>query len=157
MFRIFRILLCLNAKGARFGDSFAVSMDGEFVLIIQDKQSKEAKEQALKKKKGEVRQMTLKEVRDEHDKCKVVTSHLFVVITDKTFDDVDELGGDEIVISLSNLCPLLGPLLSALRKYNHINTWQPAPSLMSVSKKRKVTGPPETRPERTKFRKRTRR
>jgi len=89
--------------------------------------------------------MSLQDVRAEHKKCNVKTSHLFVVITDKDFTEVKDLADNEIVLSYSDLDALMGKPLALLQKFNHhfnrqaLVTLPSSSSLSSGKRKKKWT------------------
>ena len=58
-------------------------------------------------------------VKEEHEKCNVKEDHLFVLITNERFDQVDDLSENEIVISHDLHNAWMGPLLAVLRLFNH--------------------------------------
>lgn len=109
----------INCKGAPFADMIIVPKGGAFVIFLQEKQRERAKEQL----RGEKTVPTLKAetVREEHAKCDVSTSHLFVLITDERFDAFDELKSNEVVLPCDQHGAVMGPLLALLRRFNHSN------------------------------------
>jgi hypothetical protein len=108
-----------NCRTATFGDMIIVPKAGTFALIFQEKQGERAKLQQIAG--ATVPTRCLDDVREEHEKCNVSTSHLFVFITDEDFADCNELQENEIVLSYSHHEAAWGPLLALLRKFNHSN------------------------------------
>jgi hypothetical protein len=107
----------LNSKGASFADMIIVSMGDAYSVFIQEKQKEVAKEQAHKRRK--VHKLSYQSVKEEHEKCNVSTSHLFVMITDEEFASNGGLSENEIVLSSEMHSAAIGPLLALLRKHNH--------------------------------------
>mmetsp|Transcript_21456 Transcript_21456/g.50931 ORF Transcript_21456/g.50931 Transcript_21456/m.50931 type:complete len:108 (+) Transcript_21456:153-476(+) len=71
----------LNAKSASFSDMVIISKEGTFVVHLQEKQAESSKEKNLNAKK--VPDVSLADVKNEHEKCNIGVGHLFVMITDK--------------------------------------------------------------------------
>jgi hypothetical protein len=109
----------VNCKGASFADLIIVPQGGEFVILLQEKQREVAKAKAIAGKA--VPSLKVANVRKEHSKCRVDTTHLFVMITDEQFNDFAYLEPNEIVLSHNEHVAVMGPLLALLRKFNHSN------------------------------------
>jgi hypothetical protein len=109
--------LMMNCRGAPFADMIMLVQGGEFVILLQEKQSETAKSQELADRT--VPTLSLESVQKEHAKCNVETPHLFVLITDEDFVDSPGLADNEIVLSHTEHCGAMGHLLALLRKFNH--------------------------------------
>jgi hypothetical protein len=103
----------VNCKGATFGDMIIVPQDADFVLIVQEKQGEIAKKQQYNDKTVPTRK--LQSVKEEHGKCRIQTSHLFIMFTDEDFTDQGSFADNEIVIPYSKHASVMGP------QFNHSN------------------------------------
>ena len=108
----------LNCSGAKFADMIIVCKGGKYVIFIQEKHGEGAKNRANNERK--IPTLSYKKVKAEHDKCKVKTPHLFVIITDEVFDSKEKLENNEIVLPSNMHSAAIGPLLALLRKHNHV-------------------------------------
>ena len=107
----------VNDRSATFANMMMISKGGKYAVFFQEKQRKVAKQQALKRRK--VPQMNYEKVKKEHEKCNVITPHLFVMITDEDFEDWTNLKENEIVLSPAMHGDAISPQLALLRKHNH--------------------------------------
>jgi len=113
----------VNAKGAPFADSMIVfkgkTADTCLLLLIQDKQSQRAKEQAAEERV--IPTHNYDGVKTEHEKCcpdgdcSKLPPHIFLYVTDAQFSDYHKLKENEVVIAADTLRDWMGPLLSVLR------------------------------------------
>jgi hypothetical protein len=110
--------LVKNARNAEFADMVLIGYNGT-IVFIQEKQREAAKGQQIDCLT--VPTLKIQGVRDEHKKCNVQNSHLFVLITDEQFTAYDSLTSNEIVISYKEHEAMMGALLALLRKFNHKN------------------------------------
>jgi hypothetical protein len=103
----------LNVDKAAFADYVISNTSGTFVVLVQEKQSEVAKQKYLSH--AVVEKQNIDSVIKEHEKCKISTNHLFVLITDREFSDHEKLKTNEIVISRKEQEAVFGPLLALLR------------------------------------------
>ncbi len=106
-----------NARSAEFSDSFIITKGGKFAIFIQDKLSELSQGKNVSGRT--VPALMLEAVRSEHEKCKVDTPHLFVVVTDHRFDEQNGLAPNEIVLSHDVHGKWMGPLWALMRLHNH--------------------------------------
>jgi hypothetical protein len=109
----------VNCREAPFADMIIVPKGGTFAIFLQEKQRERAKEKLLDGKT--IPTVKIESVQEEHEKCKVDTPHLFVLITDERFDAYDQLKANEIVLPYDQHSAMMGPLLALLRRFNHSN------------------------------------
>ena len=109
----------VNAQGAPFSDTLIIPKGADNVILIQEKQSELAKQKFLNDTAVPYFGKPL--VDFEHNKCNIKTSHLFIIVSDKKFNekDVSKIADNEIVLPMNKHKEALGPLLSLLHLHNH--------------------------------------
>ena len=96
-----------------------VSKKVEHAIMIQEKQVEGAKNAALNN--TTVPSFGYDSVHEEHKKCDVKTSHLFVMVSDNNFKATDygQLEDNEIVLPRTEHEKAIWPLLALLGSHNH--------------------------------------
>ncbi|CAB9502857.1 expressed unknown protein [Seminavis robusta] len=109
----------VNAKGATFSDGLIIPKKAENVILVQEKQVEVAKKKAIDD--TTVPSFGYDSVKEEHNKCDVETSHLFIMVSDKDFKATDrgQIQSNEIILPRNEREKALGPLLALLRRHNH--------------------------------------
>jgi hypothetical protein len=108
-----RGVFAVNAPSSPFADAVVVPKGGEWAIVLRETATRQQLQDRT------VLALSLSEVREEHEKCRVATPHLFVLVTDEDFAESAALEQNEIVVSFRRHAAVMGPLLALLRKYNH--------------------------------------
>ncbi len=115
----------LNASGAAFADSFIMTNP---VILIQSKQSKNAKDKILSNMINDsivssdhlvsnTSNTSYNEIAIEHDKCRIKENHLFIFVTDCFYNG--SAADDEIIISSNCHDKFYGEILTKRKLFMH--------------------------------------